>query len=244
MSAALKIINHILSAFQPVNKAYTIREQLVNLRVDCDNCELRFIRKSDAQQLVKAANSKHVAKYLRDRFPHPYTLDCAQWWIEHNQTLLQQYIKVSTDIQGTEKQYFALESFIFQIVDKTTDLVIGGIGLERDRHEFHKAELGYWLDEKYWNRGIATNAVRGFMHFIWNNNVRKNGSIANRLTLSNLIRIEAFIADQNIYSAKVVEKCGFKQEGFHRKAHKYRNGTIGNTYSFAIIKTDICDDNV
>ena len=225
MASALKLIDNVLKSLEYVadeDNDEKLFNQVANLRIDCGNCDLRFIQEKDADNMVIAANSKLVVKYLRDRFPHPYTLNNAKWWIN----------RVQTNIKQWEEKGFC-DSLCLQIVDKK-DVIIGGIGIERDEYEGHKYELGYWLNENYWNQSITTNAVRGLIDFVWNG----NNKITEKLNLDKIVRIEAFIAAQNIYSSKVVTKCGFKQEGFHRKAHKYRDGTIGDQYSFAIIKED------
>ena len=240
---ALNIIDNILYQLTVEN---AINEQLKNLRIDCINCELRFIKDSDGEQMVKVANSKQVSKYLRDRFPYPYTLNHAKWWINYNKKLLNTYIQtikqqaenIEDDKKDNSNNYCEIESFTMQIVDKENDIIIGGIGVDRDKFEPHKAELGYWLNENYWNKGITSNAVKGFIDFIWNDKTEKYQNFNHLLTLSKLVRIETFIATENIFSVKVVEKCGFKQEGLHRKGHKFRDGTLGDQYTHAIIKTD------
>ena len=233
MSTALQMIDSILSSLNSmVNEDDAkVLNELTNLRIDCGNCELRFIADSDTEAIVRAANSKHVVKYLRDRFPHPYRTEDAKWWINRNKASLDKYTKVIT--MNGDNDFCEIESLCLQIVDKK-DVIIGGIGLERHQFEWHKYELGYWLNENYWNQGITTNAVRGIINFVWSD----NNDIAKKLKLSKIIRIEAFIAAENVGSSKVCTKCGFKQEGFHRKGHKYRDGSIGDEYSFAIVRED------
>ena len=128
---------------------------------------------------------------------------------------------------------------MLQIVDRDSDKVIGGIGVDRNVMSAHKVELGYWLNPQFWNRGIVTNAVKGFIDFIWNSKVDSCGMRINELlTLDRIIRIECSIAVDNIYSSKVVEKCGFQREGLHKKAHKFRDGTFGDAVTLALIKED------
>jgi ribosomal-protein-alanine N-acetyltransferase len=80
----------------------------------------------------------------------------------------------------------------------------------------HSAEIGYWLGKSYWNQGYATNAVKQMLSFAFNN--------------LELKRIQAYVLDGNNASIRVLEKCGFKFEGYLRKSHtqgdKYVNSSL------------------
>ena len=58
-----------------------------------------------------------------------------------------------------------------------------------------EAEITYWIDKKYWNKGIATKALKDF------------------LNIENTRPIFGRTAFDNIGSQKVLEKCGFKRIG-------------------------------
>lgn len=101
-------------------------------------CTLRPWRAGDEAALVPHANDRRVWRNLRDRFPHPYTLDDATHWVRMASLL--------TDSQ------FAIE------VDGAP---VGGIGFEQLDDVYRVgAELGYWLGASLWGRGIMTDAVR------------------------------------------------------------------------------------
>ena len=108
------------------------------LRLTAANCVLRAWWKSDAASLVEHANNRNVARHLRDRFPHPYTRAHAAAFLGH---------VAGADITTN----FAI------VVD---DVAVGGIGYIRGSDvERFSAEVGYWLGEAYWGRGIMTDAV-------------------------------------------------------------------------------------
>ena len=96
----------------------------------------------DARSIVRHADNRKVAMWLRDRFPSPYTAADAEAFLK----------LVSAQDPRT----------VFAVA--TSEEAIGGIGLEfgRDVHRF-TAELGYWLGESFWGDGIATGAVRAFV---------------------------------------------------------------------------------
>jgi [ribosomal protein S5]-alanine N-acetyltransferase len=96
--------------------------------------EIRRLRQGDEEALVANANDRDVWRNLRDRFPHPYDLGDAAWWIANSGTT-----------------HFGIE------VDGA---IVGCIGFDRDDDVFFRgAEIGYWLGKKHWGRGIATAAL-------------------------------------------------------------------------------------
>ncbi|MGI8892914.1 MAG: GNAT family N-acetyltransferase, partial [Bacteroidia bacterium] len=98
-----------------------------------NNCLLRVWEAGDEQSLVEHANNYNVSKNLKDSFPHPYTLTDASDWINFN-------------ILKKKTSNFAI------VVD---GYAVGGIGLHEKEDIFRKnLEIGYWLGEKYWGRGI------------------------------------------------------------------------------------------
>jgi RimJ/RimL family protein N-acetyltransferase len=103
---------------------------------------VRDWRLDDAPSLAQHADDRRVWANLRDRFPHPYTLEDATAWVRHCARMVP-----ATD--------FAIE------VDGEA---VGGIGVVlRSDVERVDAELGYWLGRRCWGRGLMTHAVRVFV---------------------------------------------------------------------------------
>ena len=108
------------------------------MKIQIGDFLIRSYRRADGEAIVRHANNPRVVAALTDQFPHPYTADQAQEWLD---VVLN---------QGTET-LFALAR---------QDELIGGIGLHPQPGVFRRsAELGYWLGEDYWGRGIASAAV-------------------------------------------------------------------------------------
>lgn len=144
---------------------------------------LRPFRRGDETSLRRNINNRKIYRYTL-LIPHPYTARHASDWIRKNISL--------------QKKKRALEiSFAIDIGGE----VVGGIGLSHI--EKHKAEVGYWLGEKYWERGITTEAVKLVVGFA--------------LRKLKLRRVYAGIFRGNKASVRVLEKAGFKFEGINRR---------------------------
>jgi [ribosomal protein S5]-alanine N-acetyltransferase len=137
----------------------------------------------DAPSLARYADNPRIAATLRDAFPSPYTLEDAQ-----------RFIALAT-VPGPHR-FLAIE------VD---GVACGGIGIH-PLDDVHRktAEIGYWLAEPYWGRGIVTGAVRAFVPVAFHG--------------PGITRLQAGIFANNPASMRVLEKCGFNLEAVHRNA--------------------------
>jgi RimJ/RimL family protein N-acetyltransferase len=127
----------------------------------------------DTVSLVKYANNRKIWLNLRDAFPHPYTEATAAAFLE----------MVGCQSPTT---FFAIA---------TQEEAIGGIGvsLNQDVHRL-TAEMGYWLGEPYWGRGLMTEAVAKFTEYAFES--------------FKLMRIYAEPYASNPSSCRVLEKAG------------------------------------
>lgn len=66
------------------------------------------------------------------------------------------------------------------------------------------AELGYWLSELYWNKGIVTEAINSLTKYAFEN--------------LDIVRLQAGVFQKNEASQKVLIKCGFTMEAIHKNA--------------------------
>ncbi len=109
------------------------------MRLNCGRCMLRPWSVGDEDALVQHANSYEIWRHLRDRFPYPYTHADAERWVAFAQ-------------QQNPQTQFAIEVYGGEAA--------GGISLElKSDVERRTAEVGYWLGEALWGKGIATAAV-------------------------------------------------------------------------------------
>lgn len=84
------------------------------------------------------------------------------------------------------------------------DTVIGGVNLNAlVRGVFENAYLGYWIDEAHGGRGHATDAVRQAVSFAFER--------------AGLHRVQAAVIPRNAPSIRVLEKAGFREEGYAQR---------------------------
>ena len=162
-------------------------------------CDVRSWRTSDAEPISRHANNHKIWLNLRDRFPHPYTRRDAQ-----------QYIR---SLRGrTPETSFALA---------VEDEAIGGIGfvLHPDVERV-SAEIGYWLGEPFWGRGIATEALAA---------VTQHAIEAHGLT-----RVYALPFARNAASCRVLEKAGYVLEARLRRS-AIKNGEVTDQMQYAFV---------
>jgi RimJ/RimL family protein N-acetyltransferase len=138
---------------------------------------------SDAEALVRHADNINVARQLRDRFPHPYT--------RANASL---FLKAATS--AAEPSNLAIE------VDGEAAGAIGYVpGTDVERYS---AEIGYWLGESFWGRGIVTEALVLVTQYVF--------------TTGNLLRLVALPFADNVASTRVLEKAAFVREATLRSS--------------------------
>lgn len=165
-------------------------------------CTLRSWRPSDAERLAQAADDRTIWIMVRDRFPHPYTLDDAHAFIA----------RVTAE---QPERNFAIA------VD---DVVMGGVNFMpgEDIHRV-QAEVGYWLAAEARGRGLATEAVRGLVDWLWAN--------------TEFQHLTANVFTYNPESARVLEKVGFTLGHLARK-NAIKDGQLHDSWLYQLPRPD------
>lgn len=147
-------------------------------------CRLRPWRLTDVPALVRHANNKNVSKQLRDAFPFPYTDGDGLAFI-------------AMAIAATPPHALAIE---------VEGAACGGVGIvpRTSSNERRTAEIGYWLGETLWGRGIGPEALTLMTHYA--------------AAAFSLARIEAFVITSNTRSCRTLEKAGYQLEGRPRRS--------------------------
>jgi RimJ/RimL family protein N-acetyltransferase len=161
--------------------------------VEGPRLSLRPYQQGDQDAMIRYGNDKAVWRNLTSRFPHPYTREAADNWIrianEHPADACNLAI-----VLGGE--------------------AIGAVGFERqaDLHT-RTAEIGYWLGQPFWGRGLATAAL----------------CMATDIAFEqfDFVRLQAGIIDSNLASCRVAEKAGYAFEARLRR-HVFKDAQISD----------------
>jgi len=162
---------------------------------------LRPYRKGDEKSSAENINNKKIYRNTL-HIPYPYTLKDAKKWIAKN-------------LKEAKKKNPTKINFVIDINNE----IAGSVGFHKIKG--YEAEIGYWLAEKYWGKGIMTKAVKSVTKFGFE-----------KLKLK---RIYASVFPFNKASRQVLKKAGYKFEGILRKEVKKDNKFL-DAYLLAKVK--------
>jgi len=162
-------------------------------------CDVRSWAASDEEALVRYANNRNIWMNLRDAFPHPYTRHDAR-----------QYIRGARERMPETTFAIAVEGE-----------AAGSIGffLHRDVERV-SAEIGYWLAEPFWGRGITTEALAAVTEYA--------------IATHGLTRIFAVPFAWNLRSCRVLEKAGYVLEA-RLRCSAIKDGRLTDQFQYAYI---------
>lgn len=147
---------------------------------------LRSWRVEDAESLASNADNRNVWTNLRGRFPRPYTKDVARSWISRTISGHERGLQLAIDVEG---------------------LAVGGISVDLVTANAPRVgEIGYWLGEPYWGRGISGRAVEMVCPLAFE-----------RLALD---RLRAIVRSANAASIRILERCGFEMQSRMRRSDR------------------------
>jgi RimJ/RimL family protein N-acetyltransferase len=164
-----------------------------------NTCAVRTWRRTDADALATYANNRNIWINLRDRFPYPYTKRDARTFI------------------GWARQQRPEVAFAIAV----DEVAVGGIGFVLNSDvERVSAEIGYWLGEPFWGRGITTEALTAVTAYA----TETHG----------LTRLYALPFAWNRPSCRVLEKAGYMLEARLRRS-AIKDGRITDQLQYAFI---------
>ena len=158
---------------------------------------------SDARELALLADNNRIADNLRDGFPFPYSLKDALDWLN---IILPENIP---------PRFFAIT------IDKQ---IVGSIGIVSKTDIYRKNfEIGYFISEKFWGKGIATMAIKVATSYAFRD--------------FDIVRIYAEPFSDNIGSRRALEKAGFRLEAT-LKNYVIKNGIIKDSCIYSVLRED------
>ena len=167
-------------------------------------CKIRKWKLTDAKDIAVALSNKKIQDNLRDGLPYPYS---EQDGIDF----------ISSMLSANEDETFA---FAITLDDK----VIGSIGVFRQQNIHRQtAEMGYYIAEEYWGKGIMTDAVKQICNYVFKN--------------SDILRIYAEPFAYNTGSCRVLEKAGFQYEGTLRN-NAVKNGKVIDMKMYSLLREE------
>lgn len=165
---------------------------------------LREWKAEDAESIALAADNPHIARNLRNVFPNPYPLEAAVWYIQDCMTNRdRKQINYAIEVDGQ---------------------AAGSISITVKDDVYEKsAELGYWLAQEHWRKGIMSRAVRMICK--------------EAFETFDIVRIFAEPFADNAGSRGVLEKAGFTYEGTMRSG-VYKNGEIRSYCMYSVLREE------
>ena len=165
-------------------------------------CVVRSYEPGDAASLARNADNREVWLNLRDRFPHPFAeADGAAYIAAVRSRPVTTSFAIAVDGQA-----------------------VGGISLDVGEDvERLSAELGYWLGEPYWGRGIMSDAVAVVTRYAFDD--------------LGLIRVFALPFAHNAASCRVLEKAGYHREGVMR-CSAIKDGRVLDQVLYASVRPE------
>jgi [ribosomal protein S5]-alanine N-acetyltransferase len=157
----------------------------------------------DAEILAVIANNRNIFNNLRDGIPSPYSLQDARDWLN---LILP---------ENNPPRFFAII---------TENNVVGSIGIVKKTDIYRKnVEIGYFLAEQHWSKGIMTKAIKAATSYAFNS--------------FDIVRVYAEPFADNIGSRKSLEKAGFTLEAT-LKSNVIKNGVIKDSCIYSVLKED------
>lgn len=167
-------------------------------------CRIRPWRMEDAPDLAAALNNRRVQDNLRDGLPYPYTEDNAREFIR--------------------AMLHADKHTVFAFAVTADDRTVGSIGVFRQTNiHVHTAEMGYYIAEPFWGRGLGTDAVKQASRWVFEN--------------TDILRIFAEPFAYNLASCRILEKNGFLCEGTLR-SNAVKNGRVMDMKMYSLVKDE------
>lgn len=179
-------------------------EHIGTQTIETERLILRKVKLSDAQDFYELMNDEQIQKYLSG-IPTNYIFNMAVDYIGNKMA----------------NNYTKSDCYDWGIEDKATHKLIGRITVYKLDHYRRMADLIWYINSNYRNKGYMPEAGKAVVKF---------------LQTIGFERIEAFADLENIASIKVMEKIGMSFEGVLRKYNCRRDDSLYDVKMYSIIK--------
>lgn len=177
---------------------FILQDKKQCVRIEGAGYVVRELSYSDCESLARNADNEKIWNNLMDHFPHPYTKQDAF-----------DYVSMVKAMPGSPMR------FAIEVDGKAVGCV--GFGSEGDVERV-TAEIGYWIGEEYWGRGVMSHVVADLTEYAFEN--------------FHYQKIYAIVFNYNQGSQHVLEKAGYNLEAILHKA-AVKNGQVVDFYYFS-----------
>ncbi|MFA0569802.1 MAG: GNAT family N-acetyltransferase [Vibrio gallaecicus] len=172
-------------------------------RISSNRVTLRIIEASDAREFSELVRqSSSLFKWIDWCTP------------DYSETEAEKFIL------ATRLNWVKADAFGFGVFDNISGNILGMVAINELYHTFNMASLGYWIGDKYQNKGIATEALQALINFCFEQ--------------LKLTRLEIVCDPDNLPSQRLIERCGAEKEAIARNRFVF-NGKPKDGVVFSII---------
>lgn len=170
-------------------------------KIETERFLLNQFKNNDVNEIYNIMSQSEAYSRFTTNIPFPYEKKDAE------------------SLVGLSQNGLVNNHYVFAVRSKAVNKIVGCVDLSV-KHQHNKSELGFWIDEKFWKQGFATEVGKAAILFGFQQ--------------LNLKRIYATHFEENIASGKVLQKIGMTKEGILR-CHTKKKDAYHNHIMYSII---------
>lgn len=188
-----------------------MNKQLLNVptRLDTERLIVRKYEEGDGRGLYLLLQRNDNREFLRESVDEAFSVKTEE--------------EAEIRVHRYSAEWIARDRLVMGIGVKSEDKYVGQVWIEPKKWEVPSFEIGWFLDQGYQNRGIATEAVRRSLKFLFND--------------LNAHKVIAITRDTNPRSCKLAERLGFRREG-HLRESGIENGERYGLFYYGMLRTE------
>ena len=183
--------------------------------IESERLLIRRFKKGDGEDLFLLLNRNNNREFLKEHIDEATDV----------LTLEDAHKRIDELINFWEKQ----EHFVMAILLKETNTFIGNLWIQPNKWEVPSFNLGYYLDNGYTGKGLATEAAIRAVKFIFED--------------LQATKIRIYTRDTNERSYKLAERIGFIREGHDRENIRHEGKLIG-LYHYGLLKREYLENPI
>lgn len=181
----------------------------IPMRLDTERLIVRKYTEGDGRELYLLLERSNNREFLRENVENVSSIKTEE--------------EAEIRVRKHSAEWFARERFVMGIWLKNGEKYVGEIWIEPKRWEVPSFEIGWFLDRGYQGKGIATEAARRSLVFLFND--------------LNAHKVIVITRDSNSRSCKLAERLGFRKEG-HLRECGVENGNRYGLLHYGMLKNE------